>query len=158
VNWIECVLLACDPIWVTWLPAASGPAAVECIVVRVVVNDRRDGAGDENVLSAPLPVLGTPPTVADVPAPDEAPWDCAASASVDIVGATDRFPIVGGGRPSTEERHERLLRSMDVVLAVRPVGTVEEDKCPFTGAVELPFNGPDAIYGLLFFDGPCFFE
>jgi hypothetical protein len=73
VNWIECELLACDPVWVTWLPAASGPAAVECIVVRVVVNDRRDGAGDENVLSAPLPVLGPPPTVADVPAPDEAP-------------------------------------------------------------------------------------
>jgi hypothetical protein len=73
VNWIECELLACDPVWVIWLPVARGPAAVECIVVRVVVNDRRDGAGDENVLSAPLPVLGPPPTVADVPAPDEAP-------------------------------------------------------------------------------------
>jgi hypothetical protein len=119
------------------LPAASGPAAVECTVVRVVVSDRRDGAGDENVLSAPLPVLGPPPTVADVPAPDEAPWDCVASASVDIVGATDRFPIVGGGRPSTEER---LLRSMDEVLDVRPVGIDEEDKCPFTGAVKFPFN------------------
>jgi hypothetical protein len=47
---------------------------------------------------------------------------------------------------------------MDVVLAVRPVGTDEEDKCPFAGAVELPFNWPDAIYGLLLFDGPCFFE
>jgi hypothetical protein len=125
-------LLACEPVWVTWLPAASAPAALDCIVVRVVVRDRSDGAGDEKVLSAPLPVLGPPLTVADVLAPDDAPCDgaaseCATSASVDIVGATDRFPIVGGGIPSTEERHERLLRSIDVVLAVRPVGTDEED-------------------------------
>jgi hypothetical protein len=79
------------------------------MVVRVVVSDRRDGAGEENVLPAPLPVLGPPPTVADVPPPDEAPCECPASTSVDIVGATDRFPIVGGGIPSTEDRQERLL-------------------------------------------------
>jgi hypothetical protein len=86
----------------------------ECIVVRVVARDRSDGAGDEKVLSAPRPVLGPPPTVPAVPAPDEAPCDCAASecaksGSVDDVGATDLFPIVGGGRPSTEERKESLL-------------------------------------------------
>lgn len=138
-------MLTCDPVWVAWLPIAGGPAALECIVVRVVVKDRSDGAGEEKVLSAPLPVLGPPLTVADVLTPDDAPCDCATSecatsASVDMVGATDRFPIVGGGIPSSEERHERLLRSTDVVLAVRPVGTVEEDICPFTGALELPFK------------------
>jgi hypothetical protein len=90
------------------LPVARAPAALECMVVRVVVRDRSDGAGDEKVLSAPLPVLGPPLTVADVLAPDDATCDCAASewatsASVDIVGATDRFPIVGGGIPSSEE-------------------------------------------------------
>lgn len=94
--------------WAAWLPVAKGPAAVDCIVVRVVVKDRSDGAGDEKVLSAPLLVLGPPLTVADVLTPEDAPCECAASecaisASVDIVGATDPLPIVGGGRPSTEE-------------------------------------------------------
>jgi hypothetical protein len=120
-----------------------GTAAADCMVVRVVVKERIDGAGDENVLSAPLPVLGPPPTVAAVPAPEEAPCDWAASEramrSVDTVGATDLFPTVGGGIPSTEEWHERWLRSRELVLAVRPVGTVEEEGCPFTGAVEPPF-------------------
>jgi hypothetical protein len=64
------------------------------------------------VLSAPLPtVLG--PTVPAVRAPDEAAWDCAASecstsCSVEIVWATDLFPIVGGCAPSTEERNDLL--------------------------------------------------
>jgi hypothetical protein len=42
-------------------------------VVRVVVRDRKEGAGDENVLSAPRVVLCPQPTVFDVPAPDDAP-------------------------------------------------------------------------------------
>lgn len=99
------------------------------MVVRVVVKDRSDGAGEENVLSAPLPtVLG--PTVPAVPAPEEAAWDCAASecatsCSVETVWATDLLPIVAGAIPSTEERNDRLLWSSDEVLAVRPVGTDE---------------------------------
>ena len=50
--------------------------AADCIVVSVVVNDRTEGAGDENVLpSPPRPLeLWPPPAVVVVPA-----LDCAAS-------------------------------------------------------------------------------
>jgi hypothetical protein len=90
------------------------------------------------VLSAPLPELT--PTVALVPCPDDAACEgaaseCAASWSVVDVAAIDLFPIVGGGRPSRDDRKERLLRSREVVLIDRPVGTVEKDLLPL-GAVE----------------------
>jgi hypothetical protein len=73
------------------------PFAVECTVVRVVVKDLKEGAGDEKVLSAPLLVLG--PIVVVVPSPEDAACDCAAteralSASVESVGAIDRLPAV----------------------------------------------------------------
>jgi hypothetical protein len=45
-------------------------------VVRVVVKDRTEGAGDEKVLSFPRPPELTPhPTVAVVPSPDDAACD-----------------------------------------------------------------------------------
>lgn len=138
--------------------AAAG--AAECIVVSVVVRDRTDGAGDENVLSLPLP---PPPIVPIVASPDEAACEgaaseCAWSCSVDIVAARDLFPIVGGGNPSTDDWTERLLRSSEEVLIDVAVGTVENERCPF-GAVELPFIGrPDSGYGLLFFAPVGFFE
>lgn len=47
---------------------------MDWIVVKVVVNDRTDGAGDENVLSPPLRD-STPPMVRLVPATDGAPWE-----------------------------------------------------------------------------------
>jgi hypothetical protein len=47
---------------------------------------------------------------------------------------------------------------MDVVLIDVPVGTVENERCPF-GRVEFPFMGrPDSGYGLLFLESGCFFE
>ncbi len=49
--------------------------AADCIVVRVVVRDCTDGAGEENVLSAPRAA----PTVPVVPSPDDGAWECAAS-------------------------------------------------------------------------------
>jgi hypothetical protein len=98
-------LIALLPVLASVWPIPTWPAEAECIVVRVVVSDRRDGAGEEKVLSAPLPVLGPPPTVPAVPAvpaPEEgAPWDCAASecatsCSVETVGAIDPFPTAWG--------------------------------------------------------------
>jgi hypothetical protein len=129
-------------------------------VVRVVVSERTDGAGEENVLSLPRPELT--PTVAFVASPDEgacegAASECAWSCSVDMVAASDLLPIVGGGNPSTDDRTE-CLRSKDVVLIEVPVGTVENERCPF-GAAEFPFIGrPDSGYGLLFLVRFCFFE
>ena len=91
---------------------AVGPAA-EWIVVRVVVKDRTDGAGEENVLSAPRVEL-MPPAVAFVACPDEgvcegATSERAVSGSVDIVGAVDLLPIVGGACSSSEERKDSLV-------------------------------------------------
>ena len=45
--------------------------AADCMVVRVVVKERTDGAGEENVLPSPPPIpveLRAPPAVALVPA------------------------------------------------------------------------------------------
>lgn len=84
------------------------------------------------MLSAPLPELTPHPTVAFVPWPDDGACDgaaseCAPSGSVDVVGAVDLFPIVGGGSPSKEERNE-CLRSTEDVLIELPVGTVEKER------------------------------
>ena len=95
-NWCEkcipCVLLLGG-----LLDAVAGGTA-ECMVVRVVVKDRTECAGDENVLS-PWSVLIPPPIVADVPAAEGAPCEGAVSEggpSVDNAGAEDLLPMVGG--------------------------------------------------------------
>jgi hypothetical protein len=157
-NWIVCGLFV---LFVFCCAGAVG-AAPEWMVVRVVVRDRTEGAGDENVLSGPRPELTPHPTVAVVPSPDEAPCEaatseCAKSGSVDNVGAVDLLPVVGGGRPSWEDRTECLLRFKDELLIVFPVGPVENESRPFGGA-EFPFKWPDWGYGLFCFDGDCFFE
>lgn len=64
---MPCALLA-----VRLLDAVVAGGAAECMVVRVVVKERTDGAGDEKVLS-PWPVLIPPPIVADVSAAEGAP-------------------------------------------------------------------------------------
>lgn len=108
------------------------------MVVRVVVSDRTDGAGDENVLSAPRPEMPHP-TVAFVPSPEDgacegAASECATSGSVETVGAIDLLPMVGGGRPSREDRAESLARFKDELLAVFLVGPVEKKFWPSGGA------------------------
>lgn len=68
LNWMDWVLL--------WL-LPEGPALfgdTDCIVVRVVVNDRTDGAGLLKVLSSPLLESNPPPAVLLVPAKELAPW------------------------------------------------------------------------------------
>lgn len=83
------------------------------------------------MLSLPRPPVLTPhPTVAFVPSPEEAAWDCAASdcaTSVDIVAAVDLFPIVGG-TPSSEDWIDSPLWPRDDELIVSPVGAVEKDR------------------------------
>lgn len=51
---------------------------MDWIVVKVVVNDRTDGAGLEKVLSPPRLESRAPPTVRFVPASELAPWLAAA--------------------------------------------------------------------------------
>jgi hypothetical protein len=75
VKWVGFVLWDALPWWLWW--GWLGPpraAPVEWTVVRVVVRERRDGAGEEKVLSAPLLMLG-PPMVGVVPSADDAAWD-----------------------------------------------------------------------------------
>lgn len=78
-NWWEnctvCVLFECGALW----DVVAGAGAAECIVVRVVVRDRTEGAGEENVLSLPRPELTPQPTVAFVPSPDDGACEGAAS-------------------------------------------------------------------------------
>ena len=110
------------------------------------MRDRTEGAGDENVLSGPCPELTPHPAVPVVPSPEEAPCEaatseCAKSGSVHNVGAVDLLPIVGGGRPSWEDRTECLLRSKDELLIAFPVRPVESESWPF--GAECPFNWPD---------------
>lgn len=62
----------------------------------MVVNDRTDGAGDENVLPSPPPVEPIPPpTVAIVPVLEYAASDIAVSALVEMVGAVDLALVAG---------------------------------------------------------------
>lgn len=103
--------------------------ATDCIVVKVVVSDRTEGAGEENVLSAPLAELTPQPIVLFVASPDDGACDGAASdadlsGSVDDVAATDCC-----GRPSREDLSDCLLRSKLDAFGdpVGPVGTVEVD-------------------------------
>lgn len=72
--------------------------AADCIVVKVVVRDRTEGAGEEKVLPSPpsRPAeLTVPPTVAAVPALDFAS-ELTVSGLVDSVGAADLLLAVGG--------------------------------------------------------------
>lgn len=65
--------------------------AADRTVVKVVVNDRTDGAGDENVLPSPPPQLELipPHPVAIVPAFEYAASETVVSALVEIVGVVD---------------------------------------------------------------------
>jgi hypothetical protein len=87
-----------------------------CIVVRVVVRDRTEGAGEEKVLSPPR----RPVTVRVVVASEDSPYD---GATVDTVGAIERPPMVGGGCSSLDILTEPA-RSSDAALPNRRLGTV----------------------------------
>lgn len=122
----------------------------------MVVRERTDGAGDENVLSPPRRDSMPPFAVRLVPAREDAPCDAAVtdrevSWSVDIVGAMDRE--VGGDRPSTsmEDRRDPSW-SRDAVVDVVALLAVETEGQPFSLGSTIPIL-PDCGYGLLFLEG-----
>ena len=98
--------------------------AIDWIVVRVVARERTEGAGDEKVLSLPRRNSTPPFAVRLVPAMEEAPCDGAVdldvSFSVDMVGAMDLPPAVGGARRSSSSIDERREspRARDVALVL----------------------------------------
>jgi hypothetical protein len=70
--------------------------AADCTVVKVVVNERTECAGDEKVLPSPPPCeLNPPPPVAIVPALEYPASEIAVSPLVDTVGAVDLALVVG---------------------------------------------------------------
>lgn len=80
-------------------------------MVKVVVNDRTEGAGEEKVLpSSPQFELIAPPAVAMVPALEYAASDTAVSPPlVDTVGAADFCPVPGGWFPWPDEARDGSL-------------------------------------------------
>lgn len=92
----------------------DGLGATVWIVVRVVVRERTDGAGEEKVLSPPL----RPLAVRLVPAREDSPiMERHGSCSVDI-----ECPPVVGGCCSSLDRRTEPSRSRDVVLVNRRLG------------------------------------
>jgi hypothetical protein len=86
--------------------------AVDCTVVRVVVRERSDGAGDENVLPPP-------PVVAPVRPPDDSALDdFVVSALVERVGAVDLLLKVGGLWLPADGGPDSLPPSMEEMLPV----------------------------------------
>ena len=87
LNWTDCELFAAgaEELFWPW-------GAMDWIVVRVVVSDRTEGAGLENVLSPPRRESIPPPIVRLVPATELVPWLSGAmvepSFSVENVPAT----------------------------------------------------------------------
>ena len=78
----------------------------------MVVIERTDGDGDEKVLPSPPPTpleLNPPPIVPAVPAFDWTASEFIVSGFVEIVGAIDLVPIVGGAWPSAEAGIDTLL-------------------------------------------------
>jgi len=101
-------------VWLVWFPGAARrlEGAVDCMVVSVVVRDRTEGAGDENVLPSPPPApreLTPPPNVAVVPALEWAFSELTVSGLVAMVGAADLLLMVGGFCPSLEPGRDVLL-------------------------------------------------
>lgn len=102
------------PVWALWLCGAAecafGPpraAALEFIVVRVVVRERSEGDGEEKVLPLSRVVLGPP--VAAVHAAEEFAWNWErpVSRSVLTVGALEVLSAVCGGMSSVEDDSPR---------------------------------------------------
>lgn len=93
------------------------------MVVRVVVNERTDGVGEEKVEPSPPPTpfeLIAPPPVKVVSAFEYAASELIVSGFVETVGAADLFPTVGGWWPSLEIGSDNLLWDGEVQLMLRP--------------------------------------
>ena len=109
------------------------------------MRDRTEGAGDEKVLSPPLRDSTPPWSVRLVPAMEDsraegAVVDREVSCSVDMVGAMDRPPVVGGGWPSLETRTDSAVGASDVTLENLPVWPVMME--PWLSCTDGGWPGP----------------
>lgn len=120
---------------------------MDCIVVRVVVMERNEGEGDENVLSRSPSVRAT---VAVVPAPDFAVSEMVVSAVVPIVGARD----FGRPWPSCDSVKDTFSLEVELFLEIGVDMGVNEDVCPLASPCWLERVGTE--YGL-FLTTPAFF-
>lgn len=78
-------------------PGIRFEGAADWIVVRVVVKERTEGAGEEKVLPSPPPLeLKAPPAVALVPVFEWVVSEFTVSGFVESVGAVDLLLMVGG--------------------------------------------------------------
>lgn len=97
----------------------------------MVVRERTEGAGDENVLPSPPPLELIPPAVALVAAFDCAASERAVSPFVERVGAVDFALAVGSCCSSLEAGRDCWLSETEVYLALVEERGVEKDTFPF---------------------------
>lgn len=114
-------------------------------MVKVVVRDRTEGAGEENVLSLPPSVFAAVPLV---PAFENAASDAAVSPFVDTVGAADFIPL--GGGPSCDGGTELLLAVEAVYPDLSDERGSEKDRWPLDGLCDNVSGLSDRSYGWLF--------
>jgi hypothetical protein len=111
---------------------------VDWTVVRVVVMERTDGAGEEKVLLPPPSVRGA---VALVPAPEGATSDIAVSAVVARVGGRD----LPGSWLSRDGENDLLLCVKELCRDRSGSLGSEKARWPFCDSMR-----PDSGYGLFF--------
>ena len=101
------------------------------MVVNVVVMERTEGDGDEKVLPSPPPTpfeLIPPLRVAAVPVFEVRASEFTVSGFVDIVGAIDFAPMVGGAWPSLEAGRDDLLCVGEGKFTLWPDGGVLNER------------------------------
>jgi len=92
VKWVWPVVIVGVGWWVLFVPPIIFEGAADWMVVRVVVKERTEGAGDENVLPSPPPrplEPKVPPAVVHVPAFECSASEWIVSRLVETVGAAD---------------------------------------------------------------------
>ena len=106
--------------------------AADWMVVRVVVRERTEGAGEEKVLPSPpawWAEAAVPAPVVVVPVLDCAASECVVPGFVETVGATDLFPG-GNWDPSWDTGRELRLCDGEPSRQLRPDGGVENERWP----------------------------
>lgn len=115
-------------VWVvpTLLPGRRAEGAADCMVVNVVVKERTEGAGEENVLPSPpsIPFELRPPPVVPLVSAFDCVSECTVSGYVPSVRAGHLALDVRGCRPSLDVRSDCLLCERDSSLILLPEGGV----------------------------------
>lgn len=108
------------------LPGRKAEGAADCIVVRVVVNERTEGAGEVNVLPSPpsIPFKLRPPPVVPLVSAFDCVSECTVSGYVPCVRAGHLVLDVRGCWSSLDVRSDCLLCEGDSSLMLLPDGGV----------------------------------